>query len=269
MNSFGSFEVSPGVLQRAPNFVDLLVRDRPGTNAYRLWGASSLENAYGTLVDSGLTGTGGAVLLEARKGGMARSLMVTKRGAGMVEECRRGQTSFQFDPEDYVATLGLNGYLMFLRIQESRDTTGWQAVPAGGPINANYPHRGPILVVPDASFFGRSASVISLQGLAPLLTGCVAGSRPLFDPTVQTPLPLHIVFPRPAATISVKNLHIGDNLLVSYGMGMPMMEVAPGTGSQPTGGGYSYPGVREVILAVEPAGEVIPFSIEVTIGMGI
>jgi len=107
-----------------------------------------------------------------------------------------------------------------------------------------------------------------MQALAPMNTGCVAGAPPVLSYDVQTALPLHIVFPRPAATVCVTNQSDGDAMLVSFGLGMPMIVVGAGAQTVPTGGGYAQPGVRELVIAADPtAGAAVSFTIEATIGM--
>jgi len=262
---FGPFSVRPGLLQRSTDFMDLITRHRPGTSGLRLWMADTIEDAYGTLVGSGLAGAGGSIVLTAQSGGIAQSPRVVRRG-WRVEENRKGHTSFQFDPADG-GSGGISfsdDMVLFARVQEQRGGT-WLTVT--GPVNNGYNVRGPILFVPPATLMSVAASVISLQANAPLATGCTAGAAPVVDLTIQTPVPLHIVFPIPAATVTLKNLSAGDDLLVSYGLGLPMMVVAAGDTTVPTGGGYTQPGVREIVVAADPtAAAVVPFSIEATIG---
>lgn len=264
-DTYGPFNVRPGILDRATNFVDFLVRNRPGTSGYRLWVAKSVEDAYGTVANSGLAGSGGTALLSVPTGGIGQSPLVVRRG-WRVEENRRGQTSFQMDPED--VSIG-DDTTYYARLQEERAGV-WNAVSAGAVLNANYPIRGPIMVVFPAAFHSASASVASLQVKAPKGTTCAAYAPPFIDPTVQVPLPLHLVLPKPANTVTITNLNAagGEGLLVSYGLGQPMMLVAAGSTSIPTGGGYSQPGVREIILAANVgAASVVPVAIELSIGM--
>jgi hypothetical protein len=265
MSIFGPFDVRSGLLERSTGILDVITRHRPGTTALRLWNANSIENAYGTLVGSGLAGSGGVNTLSVDVGTIGQTLRIIRRGNG-VAECRRGLTSFQYALED----IGMSDDLLtYARVQEERAGV-WSAVPAGAALNANYPIRGPILVIPQASFFACSANVLSLQASAPLATGCIAGAPPVFDNSVQTPLPLHLLLPRPGSTVCIKNLSVGDTLLVSFGLSQPMLEIGAGESSIPTGGGYAQPGVKELILAADAsASGVIPFSIETTIGMEI
>jgi hypothetical protein len=261
--TYGPFNVRCGVLQRSTNFVDLVVRQRPGTTAFRLWGSTSLAEAYGTLTGSNIAGSGGVNLLEAPVGGMAQSATVIRRN-WRVEENRRGQTSFQFDSADYLTGLApfpTDDQIVYLRVQEKRGGV-WTAIT--GAIDNGIPIRGPILIVPNPAAYGQAAAVLSLQTNAPTGTTCVAGTVPVVDPTVQIPLPMHIVMPRPAATLTITNQHAQDDLLVSFGLDQPMFIVGPGATSIPTGGGFSLAGVRELVVASN-TGDVIPFSIEMVI----
>ena len=199
--SFGPFDVRAGVLQRSPKLIDLLVRQRPGTTGLQLMLSDSLVDAYGTLYNSGLSGSGVSI---ASGGPIPVNTMYTSPSVvWKTEEYRRNQTSFVVNPEDFPNVIDDN-YLYF-RIQEQR-AGGLLAVPGGATHNANYPIMGPTLIVPPPSFWGTSAGIMSVQSYAPVNTTCTGGSPPFFDPTVQIPLPMHFVLPRPAATATVTNL---------------------------------------------------------------
>lgn len=274
MNSYGPFSTRVGILQRSPNFIDLMVRNRPDVSAYRLWGAPTIDDAYGALVGSGLGGTGGTAIIEANINTIAQSPSVQSRWR--VEEVRRGTTSFQIDIEDYVAPAVLPGPppfgpdddFLFVRVQERRRTTGWLHVPAGAVNNANWPIKGPILVVPPATFFGMAGAALSMQGTAPAGTGSTVGNPPVVDETVQDPLPMHLVSPRPITSISVRNIDPTEDLLVSWGLGMPMTLVTAGNSFDI----FGIPGVTEIVLAaLSPGGSVgfagCAFSIEAQVDL--
>lgn len=267
MNDFGSVSVRVGILQRVPHLMDLIVRNRPGTAAYRLWGARNLMDAYGAPDSSGINGTGGTLLLETRAGGIARSTSVIRRGI-LVEESRKGQTSFQLDIEDFIAPanpppIGSDSEYLFARVQEKRVTSGWVAVPGNAQVNANMPIRGPILIVPPPLYYGMSAGVFSLYGQAPIGTTCTAGSPPVMDPTGQVPPPLYVAFPRGSSNVKVKN-NGQSKILLSFGLGMPMVELPAGDEWFPVGGGYSQSNAIEVVVAAAPAVQAaVPFVLDV------
>lgn len=277
MSIFGPYTTRVGVLQRSPHFIDLIVRNSPEASAYRLWLSRSVNDAYGTIANSGLTGTGGLAALEAQAKKTAQSRTIVRKGVGTVAEVIRDQTRFQFDVEDFIAPAAgpaiplvpSDDEFLYARVQERRLATGaWLAVPGGAANNANEPYKGPILVIPTSSFFGRAAGVVALEGLAPAGSDCAAGSVPVYDPSMQKPPPMHIVMPRPMGSVTIYNREAagGDNLLVTFGRGMPMIKVVPGGSVQPTGGGYALPGVSEFILAMEGAGNGCAFAIEGVIG---
>jgi hypothetical protein len=256
MSTLGPFDVRAGVMQRATRFMDLIIRNRPGTERYRLWGSDSLVNAYGTLTDSGIAGTGGTALLEAAPGTIAQSTLVVAR-KWAVSGSRRGQTSFQLDPEDWAGTLPEDDNPWYFRIQERR-AGNWMAVPAGGE-NEGYPIRGPILVVPPPRAYGQPSYMLNLFGTAPTETGCTLGAAPVIDETVQTPLPLQLLLPGPLSSMFIENHSDTHPLLVSYGQGMPMGSIGTEERSN-----YYAEGVREIFLASGGAA-AISFSIEATV----
>lgn len=270
MNTIGPFNARVGVSNRSSHLVDLIVRNNPMVTDYRLWVSRSLNDAYGTVEDSGIAGTGGTMIMEAHSNRMIISPQIERRGSASVAEVRRGQTSFIFDVDDYIVPAGnipSDSEYMFARIQEKRLALGWAAVSALAAKNANFPIRGSILVVPNAGFYGHAASVIAMAGTAPAGSDCLAGIPPVIDQTVQKPMPMHIVFPRPLAVLTIRNIDPASSLLVSFGLGQPMIEVPFGQSISPTGGGYSLPGVSEVVLAMSGAGAGCPFSMDGVIGL--
>lgn len=275
MNLLSFFATRVGISQRFPHLIDLVVRNAPLVTDYRLWVSRSLDDAYGTVANSGVSGSGGTAILETRAGKMAVSPSIVRRGSAIVEETRRGQTSFMFDPDDYAGPLPgplpsnvpSDDEYMYVRVQEKRATTGWAAVDGGAMLNAGMPLRGPILVVPDSFFFGRAASVISFAGTAPAGSACEVAKPPIYDPTGQKPMPMHIVFPRPMGSLTVRNMSDTESLLVCFGWGQPMVEVAKGDTILPTGGGYSLPGVSELFIAMKGDGAGCAFHLDGVIGL--
>ena len=131
MSIYGPFEARIGYLQRAPHFVDLITRHRPGTTAIRLWGARTLNDAYGNLVGSGVGGTGPTLMMTANAGQKVQSRSVALRRTEFVEESRKGHTTFQFDIVDFLNPVapqpfGTDEEVLFCRIQEYRmSTASW------------------------------------------------------------------------------------------------------------------------------------------------
>jgi len=236
MSSYGSFDARIGVLERLPHFVDLITRNKPGITQYRIWGARTVNDAYGDLGDSGVGGTGGTPMMTASAGQRVQSPALVHRKAGMVEESRKGQTSFQFDIVDFLSPadpkpFGPDEESVCIRLQEFRQSTGsWAEVPIGAPINPGVPILGPILIVPGVN--QNKQVPLTISGIAPAETGCLEMYPPNFDETVQMALPMHIVFPRPIGTLMIRNdAEDADTwLLISFGIGQPMIAL-PGGGT--------------------------------------
>lgn len=259
--SFGPFATRAGILQRSTDFFDVVVRNTPEMKRLRLWGAPTIDDSYGALVGSGLTGSGGSILMEADVGEIARSSSVVDRWH--VEESRRGQTSFLFDIQDFGLTpgsIGSDDQYLFVRVQEMRKTTNSWLQVAAGP-NAGWDVKGPILIVPTALyFFGLGGASLTMPGTAPNGTGCTFGVIPNVDETVNSPLPLHLVFPRPLTSVQVRNIDAANDLLVSYGLGMPMTRILQGGNDISI---FGAPGITEMVLAGE--GGTCTFSIEAVV----
>lgn len=259
MSEFGSFGVSGGVLQRSPNFIDFVVKHREGTTALRLWVATNIEDAYGDLQGSGLNGSGGTVLLEApvtHVGAVAQTARVEAR-KWVVEESRRGTTSFQFAAADVPA---LDDQFLFVRLQEQRNWV-WQESPADAPTNPLKPLLGPICVLPPISYYTTPGAVFNLPATAPTGTGCKAGELPVLDDTLDDVPPLHLSLPRPAVVTSIVNTSNSEGLLVSLGLGIPMIEIAAGERYTLTQQGAAGIAVKDVVLASATA-QVCPFVID-------
>jgi len=273
MSDLGPFAVRAGILQRFPHFIDLMVRQRLGTSAYRLWGAPTINDAYGDFVGSGVGGTGGSMLLTTPKDRIAQSAQASRAGAAQAAENRTGHACFQLDPEDYTPLVNGDAEVSFYRVQEKRATTGdWLTVV--GAINNGEPLLGPILPVPAGAFYGMQTATLAFSGIAPSLTGCVAGKAPVIDETVQTPLPMHIALPRPAARLQIFN-HGGTSvgaadaiLLVSFDRG-PMVRVFADESLDIGGFGHMAGLVSEIFLAVEDDAGGLEFSVSVGIDSGV
>ena len=281
MSINGPYTARVGLFQRSPHLIDLLVRNNPGVKGYRLWASRSVNDAYGDLGgaahDSGVGGTGGLLIMEADVKKVAASPSVVRRGS-MLSDVLRDQTRFAFDVDDYIVPAAgplipevpSDDEFVYVRVQENRANLGWLSVDGGATKNAGAPYLGPILIVPTAPFFGRAAAVLAFSGLAPAGTGCVDGSVPVYDPSMQNPPPMHVVMPRPMGSLTIHNTEAvgGDDLLITFGAGMPMIKIPPQGSSQPTGGGYSLPGITEFIIAKGGAGAgACSFAIEGVIGL--
>ena len=256
--SYGPFATRPGILQRSTDFVDLVIRNTPEMRRLRLWGARTLDDAYGNLVGSGVGGAGCSQLMEGDVGTIIQTPSVSARWR--VEESRRGNTSFQFDVRDFAlapGSIGSDDEYLFVRVQEMRKTTNAWFQVAAGP-NAGWDIQGPILLIPTAKyFFGMGGAAVIVEGTAPAGTLCTFGHIPNLDETVTVPLPMHIIFPRPLTSVQIRNLDLANNLLVSFGLGMPMTRIVQAGSDIAI---FGAPGVTEIVLAGE--GGPCEFSVE-------
>lgn len=263
MSHYGPFTTRVGLYQRFTNFIDLIIRNSPDASAYRLWAAASLNDAYGNLagggVGSGVGGSGGVALLAVEENQIGRTTPNAVRSAQTrVAENRQGQTSFQIDPRDIPV---MDEQMMFFRVQEYRRTTAsWLTV--AGVVNTGLPIQGPILIVPPMSVFGTASGSYMVSGKAPSNTGCALGVSPVIDVTVQTPLPMHLVLGKASSAVLIRNEDSAGNLLVSYGVGMPMIRIPQG-GELSSGYGHGNAAISEIFLARESGDGGCLFSIDV------
>jgi hypothetical protein len=231
---------------------------------YRLWGAKSVNDAYDELFGIGVGGTGPTAMQTIPKDTMGQSATVIRRN-WHVEEVRKDQTSFQFDPDDYVTPaipppFRGDDFPVYVRLQEHR-AGQWLAVPAGAVHNANEPIRGPILVVPSVNFFASSVSgSISFAGIAPAGTGCTSGNPPVVDSTVQTALPMHIIFPKTCSSIRITAEVSGKTVLISRNLYEPMIPIQNTNPFQLDDD--SNRGINEIVLAASV--EAASFTIYAT-----
>lgn len=247
MNNLGPLGVHAGIVERFPHQIDLMLRDRPGITAYQLWGASSVDDAYGNLATSGVGGTGGTNFILINQGASFRSPGPTSRGHGMIDESRRGMSRIFFDPDDYVdpalpSPMPSDDEFLYIRVQEAAQVVPGLRVVTGA-INIGLPVQGPILVIPPYNFYATDHPSLQITGTAPSSTLCAAGSIPNVDETMQVPLPMHIVLPVACACVVNNQDGGGNELLVSSGMGSQMIPV-------PDGEQIDFMGVtREIVLA--------------------
>jgi len=119
------FDTYFGLSQRSKNLVEMYRHNQPEVLAYQLWASSQINNIYGNALNSGVGGSGGAAVFTVPRDGFFRSAALRRKGLGMFENNRRGQTTVVVDPEDFIV-LGANLPLdidekwMFFTAQEQR-----------------------------------------------------------------------------------------------------------------------------------------------------
>lgn len=275
MSDLGPQGIFPGIVDRKPHLIDLMLRARPGTSQFRLWGARTVNDAYGNYTGAGnnsnVGGSGGVNLLTVDADSSFRSLQLERRNVMLIGS-QRGLTRILLDLDDFFVnadppTVPEDGEVLFCRIQENRVAAGgFLAVAAGAAQNGDEPIKGPILVIPPAPWWTMRDPALTIQGLAPSNTGCTVGFPPLFDETtgiLQRPSPMHIVLPRPTSSVTIRNEDGANALFYSYGPGQPMSQVAAGSDFT------SFGSAREILVASSQANAAVAFSIDAVINLGV
>ena len=243
MSVYGPLDLAPRIMQRSSHLVDLAVRNREGTDRYRLWGSKKVNDAYGDLDGADVSTEDPTLMLETLKDRVSQSPSVIKSGR-MLDENRRGQTTFMFDMDDFLNLAGnpFNGddFPVYVRVQEHR-AGAWQEVQ--GAVNNGKPILGPILVIPPPKFYGAVTGSITISGNAPAGTDCDSGEPPVVDMSMQDPTPMHIIFPKPCTNMVITATD--KDMLVSFGLFESMFLVEAGK-SVSVSGRY-----KEIVLAAK------------------
>lgn len=253
-----------GVLERSVHLAHLYTRSQPEVVGYQVWGHTSVNDAYGNPVGSGVGGAGSAALFQVNRGEFFRSPTLRRKGLAAIPENRKGTTQFAFDPDDYTGVAGVAGGLpleehwLCLRLQESRG--GGLLNLAGDPAK---PVLGPIYLVPPASAYGMPGPSFTVTGTAPTGTTSTAGLPPVYDEDLllDTPRPMHLVFSSPLREFTLRNTS-GNDMLVSFGPGQPMMTLLTGMDTSLFNGM-----TKEMVLAC-PVGGGATFSLHGVLGRG-
>jgi hypothetical protein len=251
-----------GMLNRATHLVHVYLHNDPQVVGYQMWGAPSVNDAYGNPAASGVGGLGGEALFEVARGTTFRSPTIRRNGQDMVEENRRGMTHAVFDIDDYLGAgqnLPPDDSWLFMRMQENRNGVGLLTVP--GPL----PVQGAIYCVPPPRSRGLAQPTFTLQGIAPsAVVGVAAAAPPPFDEDLTTaaPRPMYLVFPVPMTEFTLHNQDGANTLLVSFGPTQAMQAIAPGNEVQLFSGS-----TKAMVLACPNAGGCA-FSIHGVLGRG-
>lgn len=298
MSSFGGLAHYPGVLERKPGLIEFQVsmRAQPQTSGAILWASWHFNHLYGDRTGSGMAGVTPAADPAARSALLAAASPPdgTARGPVAVSpsfrsgrksnalaggEVVRGTLRFILDVNDYptivagVKTLPSDDHMLFVALNQIRPSqpvsgTGFRQVLVKGAVDTNDPVLGPILVVPPAGWWTLSEPTLILSGDAPQLgagtTMGAAGTFPAPDLDLQVPNPLHLVFPRPTTSLTVRNTEAGggETLRVSHGLFGQIYAIPPATERTYFGA------VKEVCLMSANAAATCAFSLEANINLG-
>jgi len=143
MSRWSPYDTAPQLVERKPGLVDMMIRDQPGVQAYRLWGSKTIDDAYGNPATSGVGGAGPEAMLEVEASLQFRSPSVIQRRWSWYGESLRGMSRVAFDPNDYVTDPTTNfpgdDDTWFVRLQECRTSVGNQVSLGSIDLNAVAP----------------------------------------------------------------------------------------------------------------------------------
>lgn len=224
-------------VQRATHFVDLaLPTQSPDVSMFRLWAASSINDAYGEYdaVGGGDSGVGGSGPVQfgppIGRNSSYRSPLIQSRRIGMLSSASelQGRSRFIFDPDDFnsIDEMPLEANYSFIRVQDFPVALGaWHTV--AGAVNNADPVLGSIYCLPPVGALTTNFSPITFTGDAPANTGALAGYSAPLNLAWQRPPVMALVFYRPIEIILHNNSE-ADTLLYSMSPGAPMIPLGPG-----------------------------------------
>lgn len=268
MSYVGPFATVAEIVERTTRLIDIKLPKDPRVPQYRLWGAHTLDDAYGAPTGSAVTGAGAVQILEVMRGEYIRTPGLVKRGAGLVEESFRNMTRVKFDIEEFSDPgLPQDDEFLFLRVQEYNLAQG-DFGTVQGAIDTGNPILGPIKVIPSAAYFGNPTAAITIAGTAPTNTGCVFGSIPVFHDDWQAPNPMQISLPLRTTAFQIQ-VFSATAILVSFGMGMPMTRI---TNTEAMYFQATAAAIKDIVLASSDnsgGGAVpVPFAINAVLAFG-
>lgn len=210
--------VVPNLLERSKGLIDLTFRNDPDITKYKILVHRILPQARLNPTE----------ILTVNRGQLFRSATLRKKGLGLTMDNCRGLTRLTFDIKDFedggggtARTVPIDEEMIFLRVQEFSKALG------------AFKPSGPILIIPNPSFYKTRNPVFQIGCVAPDTANLVVGS-PIENPVgLAYHEQVHIVFPFYSQAISISNLSSkgvsDDHLFVSTGHLDPAMYVAEGT----------------------------------------
>jgi hypothetical protein len=220
------------LIERSPNFIDMAIPDETEFTSYAVYVAKLLDDAY-DYANAGINGVGGVaaanLLFTIPKGTSFRSPGIVRRGWGRVDESNRGMTRIKFDLMDYFGPAAPN--------VPHDDNVGYFIVRPYSPVSASLLEPDRIFVVPSPGFFNSPTPALTITGTAPN-TGVGTAVGDLLSKVGTTGVPpgaMHIVFPKMAANIMLRNLDGLSHLLYAFSVGSSCAALPPSTNLDATG----------------------------------
>lgn len=151
--------ISPRIMERSTNLIDLQIPGVPGISRFRVQGHYMLQGAF----------LGGDFLFEALAGTTYASPSVIKRGHAHIPDAMHntgGATRVRFDLNDFslpINNIPTDDFIVYLRIQAYSQAKGGFLPP------------GPIVPLPPVVSYGGGKLNLTLAGQAPLNGSAVPG----------------------------------------------------------------------------------------------
>lgn len=197
--------VVPYLTNRSKNFIDLLIKDNSDHFYYKLNAANTLTNAYGT--GFGVLGSGTDTIVSVLTASTFKSPRIAKKRI-LYSENTKDKTRVFLDLDEYALPtnkIPTDDSLCFMRIAPFSKMAG------------GYLAEGPIYIIPPPNFYSVPSPLLSLSSEAP---GVVASSQD--KPTRDA---LHFILPNHARQATIINHSTVNSLFVSFGKGVPYMEI--------------------------------------------
>lgn len=193
----------PRMTERSHRLVELVLTSRPGVAKFQVGAANTLDTAF----------VGTTPMFTFPADGTFRSPSVRKRRLGHTQYNNRGLARAHYDPEDYWtagSTLPHDAHIGFVRVAE---------VAPDGTVGA----EGPIYIVTPAHFFTTPRPLLTIQGTAPDVAASGIGIPPQGA--------MHFYTPRFFDYCGITNKEPvgGNSLFISFGEGLPEIEIPPAT----------------------------------------
>jgi len=190
----------PRLISHYGRQVELTIKSKPTVEYYQIGAANTLDTAW----------AGTTAMFRVPRDGTFRSPYIRQKRWGRTQNNNRGLTWMLYDPEDYwslaPAAMPHDSDIAYLRVAEV------------SPVGVVGP-EGPVLVLPPAGFFSTPRPRLVVVGTAP-----VAAAAPNLLPP---PGSMRFILPRFADYVDIRNQDVANPMYVSYGTGLPEVEIPP------------------------------------------
>lgn len=214
----------PRLTARSEGLVELSLRRKPDVKGYRFSAANTLNLAF----------TAPTTMFTVASGALYKSKSIVQKGWQGDNHHPATNTVVRYDPEDFWVSgsnLPHDAHFSYVRVEEQN-------------MLGVYRPAGPILIVPNATFFMNNRPSLVVSGTAPNVAATTIGIPPegalKFNP------------PRFSDSTTVINTG-GASLFLSFNAGMPELEI-------PTGGSTLLPDGAVTEVFIRGNGAAVAFT---------